>query len=68
MSNKAEVQEKRLSRRESSVSPGELVDSRDSGLIDLGDKELLIVIGGRAAKPKVTIVVKPDGTIVVTQG
>jgi hypothetical protein len=64
MNTKAEVQEKRLSRHESS-----LTDSRDSSLLELGEQELLIVIGGRAAtkKPKVTIEVKPDGTIVVTQ-
>jgi hypothetical protein len=45
------------------------VDSRDSSLTELGEKELLIVIGGRAAlkKPRVTIKVLPDGTIIVTQ-
>ena len=68
MSNKAEVQEKRLSRQESSVIPGEMVDSRDSSLMELGEKELLIVVGGgRPRKPKVTIKVLPDGTIIVTQ-
>lgn len=65
MNSKAEVQEKRLSRQ-STIVPAEFTDS---SLVDLGEKELLIVIGGRAAtrKPKVTIEVKPDGTIVVTQ-
>ncbi len=67
MSNKAEVQEKRLSRRASSAIPGEVVDSRDSSLMEIGEKELLIVVGGLARKPKVPIEVKPDGTIVITQ-
>jgi len=69
MSNKAEVQEKRLSRSTSSVIPGEVVDSRESSLVDLGEKELLLVVGGKPAarKPKVTIVVRPNGQIEVTQ-
>jgi hypothetical protein len=51
-------------KAEGSIIPAQHMNS---SLVDLGEKELLIVVGGRAKKPKVTIEVKPDGTMVVTQ-
>lgn len=54
-------------RHENPVIPGEL-EARDSSLLELVEKELIIVSGKMPAKkPKDTIAVKLDGTIVVTQ-
>ncbi|MBN1207670.1 MAG: hypothetical protein JXB05_22590 [Myxococcaceae bacterium] len=66
MSNIPEVPEKNPGRSVDPSTEYRLTISGAHPLVELEPEQLRAVVGGSKAKPKIKVVVSPDGTITVT--